>query len=168
MDYYNSDYLAHYGVKGMRWGVRRYRNEDGSLTEAGKKRQAAIGITLMKRSNAYQYKANRAIQKQQKLQGKRLDEWRKSNGTKGVNMSKKEKRLFDKYATNTELANKMYKIGSTAIKDLSKEDISRGQRYMLNSLLIGQFLAGPIGSGIASGINESRADRYIKEYEQTH
>mgnify|MGYP003589323431 CR=1 FL=1 len=31
-------YLAHYGIKGMRWGVRRYQNYDGSYTEAGKKR----------------------------------------------------------------------------------------------------------------------------------
>lgn len=30
--------LYHYGVKGMKWGVRRYQNEDGSLTNAGKKR----------------------------------------------------------------------------------------------------------------------------------
>lgn len=30
--------LCHYGIKGMKWGVRRYQNEDGSLTEAGKKR----------------------------------------------------------------------------------------------------------------------------------
>lgn len=30
--------LCHYGVKGMRWGVRRYRNDDGTLTDAGKKR----------------------------------------------------------------------------------------------------------------------------------
>lgn len=29
-------YLAHYGVKGMHWGVRRYQNTDGSLTAAGK------------------------------------------------------------------------------------------------------------------------------------
>lgn len=34
----NETYLAHYGVLGMKWGVRRYQNEDGSLTDAGKKR----------------------------------------------------------------------------------------------------------------------------------
>lgn len=30
--------LYHHGIKGMKWGVRRYQNEDGSLTSAGKKR----------------------------------------------------------------------------------------------------------------------------------
>lgn len=30
--------LSHYGTKGMRWGVRKYQNPDGSLTAAGRKR----------------------------------------------------------------------------------------------------------------------------------
>lgn len=30
--------LKHWGIKGMRWGIRRYQNPDGTLTEAGKKR----------------------------------------------------------------------------------------------------------------------------------
>ncbi len=33
-----NNYLCHFGVKGMKWGVRRFQNEDGTLTEAGKKR----------------------------------------------------------------------------------------------------------------------------------
>lgn len=34
------DYLEHHGIPGMKWGVRRYQNEDGSLTYKGKKRYA--------------------------------------------------------------------------------------------------------------------------------
>lgn len=34
---YNDEPLIHYGVKGMKWGIRRFRNRDGSLTTAGKR-----------------------------------------------------------------------------------------------------------------------------------
>lgn len=37
MDYYSAE-LYHHGIKGMKWGVRRYQNRDGSLTPEGKKR----------------------------------------------------------------------------------------------------------------------------------
>ena len=30
--------IYHHGIKGMKWGVRRYQNKDGSLTSEGKKR----------------------------------------------------------------------------------------------------------------------------------
>lgn len=35
----SSDELYHFGVKGQRWGVRRYQNKDGTRTSAGKKRE---------------------------------------------------------------------------------------------------------------------------------
>ena len=34
--------IQHFGVKGMKWGVRRYQNEDGSLTNLGKSRQKML------------------------------------------------------------------------------------------------------------------------------
>lgn len=45
-DYYNNyypDYLMHYGVKGMKWGHRRYTNADGSLNAKGIKKYARAG-----------------------------------------------------------------------------------------------------------------------------
>lgn len=42
--------LYHYGIKGQKWGVRRYQNDDGSLTPSGKKRYSDDGqINSIKR-----------------------------------------------------------------------------------------------------------------------
>jgi hypothetical protein len=50
-DRYSNDELNHYGVLGMRWGVRRYQNIDGSLTERGKDHREAYVKREQKRLN---------------------------------------------------------------------------------------------------------------------
>lgn len=48
MDFNNA--LFHYGIPGMKWGVRRYQNKDGSYTSAGKKRRRASSKSETKRT----------------------------------------------------------------------------------------------------------------------
>ena len=53
-----ADELMHYGVKGQRWGIRRYQNKDGSLTPLGKKRLQE-GATLFPKYKGKTIRDNR-------------------------------------------------------------------------------------------------------------
>lgn len=62
-------HLAHYGIIGQKWGVRRFQNSDGTLTEAGKAR-------LEKKDDKWAQKNSAKItEKAQKKSAKELDQY---------------------------------------------------------------------------------------------
>ena len=60
--YNNTNELYHFGIKGMKWGIRRYQNEDGSLTPAGKKHYGNMSDDKLQKSLYKQVKKARANQ----------------------------------------------------------------------------------------------------------
>ena len=56
--YLQEDELAHHGVLGMHWGVRRYQNADGSYTAAGLKRQQKQEAKAAKKAAKKELKSN--------------------------------------------------------------------------------------------------------------
>lgn len=69
--YTDSLYLAHHGIKGQHWGVRRFQNEDGTRTAAGKKRYyGTSNYNRMRRGDYALGTAARTRQKQQMFENK--------------------------------------------------------------------------------------------------
>ena len=87
-DFISESELYHHGIRGMKWGIRRYQNADGSLTAAGKKRYINPDGTLNKRGQKYYAKESERLknerrkltnQKKTNAQFEKLDAKRKAN-----------------------------------------------------------------------------------------
>ena len=159
MEYTNNE-LYHYGVKGMKWGVRRYRNYDGSYTKAGVKRFDSSldkydkADTRYKNAKAEYKKNRRADGSKTELTNARMrrkEAKKKKQLTKDYKHLKQDKlgdqgkELYSKGKTvssNNSVTSVMSKIGGMAVS-------AAAYNYQTGSLgnqRVTNFLAG-IGAG---------------------
>lgn len=90
----DNNQLYHHGIKGMKWGVRRYQNKDGSLTPAGKKRADRDMADLSnKKKKSYNPNPNKWAKEDIERSKKLADA--------GSNMTNELKRFNDNKIKNT-------------------------------------------------------------------
>lgn len=61
-EFYETDELYHHGIKGQKWGVRRYQNPDGTLTAKGKKRYGRMSDNKLQKTLYKQVRIARSEQ----------------------------------------------------------------------------------------------------------
>lgn len=67
-DLESSNYLEHHGILGQKWGIRRFQNKDGSLTNAGRKRYGVDGSdSRIKFKTSFEKKKAKLAEKERKM-----------------------------------------------------------------------------------------------------
>lgn len=135
--------LEHFGIKGMKWGIRRFQNEDGTLTPAGKQRYADNYSSQQRIRDKKLYgegavrRINKRMLKGESIQSARHDEVIRKDR---IDKTKKVGKSFAKgalviggaAAVATVLQKKGF--GNRVAQEVMTEEVIKVGRHVINSI----------------------------------
>lgn len=133
-DFNEHNYLCHYGIKGMKWGIRRYQNPDGSLTKLGIQRYGTKSnlkkhikseISKQKELQEEGMVAQKTYDRARKRLSKAENKYYKKGSEKSATQLRaaREAEKFQKKALNKATAD-MKKHYNSLVKEFGKESVN--------------------------------------------
>lgn len=162
VDQDGKSYIEHHGVKGQKWGVRRYQNEDGSLTKSGLKRYSSNSVG----------KATKSLNRIEKENAKLATKSAISKIKAQKAYQKGNDKAYEKHMNQSKEAEKSIKAGNQLTKKLVSDAKKNG--FTVNSIdktrythvgrqIVGNLVAGPVGNVAVSALDAYRVNTYGAE-----
>lgn len=158
MSYYAiNNELYHHGIKGQKWGVRRFQNEDGSRTAAGLKR-AKEGYKEYRKAKKFNYKKDETYSNMSKGDQKKI---RRAHFRDSMLYGRKQANInsYDKLVKgNTSKAHGVKRQAVSIAKKKAEKEIKKeiGKKVFLGALGLGVAIA-------AVKVNNMAVDNYVSK-----
>lgn len=152
--YYENEYLAHHGIKGQKWGARRYQNEDGSLTEEGLKRYRSDSASSTQKSlNRIESENARLKYKSAKEKIKAEKAYQKSKDDKYEEHISKAKEYDTAVKSGEKLVSKM-------VSDATKKGMTVNSKDFVRMATVGETALAHVIAGIPADLIYNGANYY--------
>lgn len=134
----NQNELYHYGVTGMRWGVRRYQNRDGTLTKAGKKRAAKLETQYTALTGKSLHKTSSSSSKQRRKTVSEMSDEELRKAVNRLQMEKQYKQLVSETAVQARgdaFINKSKNVLSKSLENAISQAITQTIKSSIDSII---------------------------------
>ena len=150
-----SNYLTHHGIKGQKWGIRRYQNPDGSLTSAGRKRYSDSGgirgaVSKVKNAVTRRGSSSKAAAKKKQEEKEEKEKETLEQKKDRVLKSRSAKELYENadLFTTQELQSAYNRLSlERNISSLVPKDVNKGKQFVDNAIKTAKTLNDAIDTG---------------------